>query len=139
MLTGLSQGQRILLAIAGHAEGQQALAMPGAAQAQVFFQPGDLLWMTGQRQLGFGLHRVGQSQHRQRHPRLRQLPDGLQRLVPTGQKHTIETLIGRQRADPHLDLGNDPETPFATQHHFTQIRASPTAHREAETAKAHRG
>ncbi|MNO54953.1 hypothetical protein D3C76_454340 [compost metagenome] len=122
VLSRLFQRQRVLPTIAGHAEGQQALARTGAAQFQILFQPGDLLRMTGQRQLRFGFHGVGQAQHRQRNARLSQLADGLQCLGPRGQKYTVETLIGRQRTDPHLDLGNDPETALATQHHFAQIR-----------------
>ncbi|MNF51701.1 hypothetical protein D3C84_330250 [compost metagenome] len=121
MLPGLTQGQRILSTIAGNTERQQAFARTGAAQGQVLFQPGDLLRVTGQRQLGFGFHRVGQTQHRQRHARLGQLADGLQRLGPIGQEHTVETFIGGQCADPYLHLGNDPEAALTTQHHFAQI------------------
>ncbi|MNF85168.1 hypothetical protein D3C84_675550 [compost metagenome] len=123
MLPGLAQGQGILPPVTGHAKGQQAFARAGTAQGQVLLQPGNLLRMARQGQLGFGFHGVGQAQHRQRHAGLGQLADGLQGAVPVGQEHTVEAFIGRQRADPHLDLGNDPETAFAAQHHFAQIRA----------------
>ncbi|RMS60550.1 hypothetical protein ALP65_04687, partial [Pseudomonas aeruginosa] len=119
----LAQRQSVLPAVAGHAEGQHALALARAAQRQVFLQPGDLSGMAGQGQLGHGFHGVGQAQHRQRHARLGQLAGGLQGLLPVRQEDAVEALVLGQRRDPHLHRGNDPEASLRAQHQFAQVRS----------------
>ena len=120
---GLFHRERVLRAVAGDAEGQHALAGAGAAQGQVFFQPGDLPGVAGQGQLGLGLDGVGQAQHRQRHARLHQGADAGQSLLPAGQEHGKELLLLGQPGDPYLDLGDHPEAPFRTEDQLAQIRA----------------
>ncbi|MNF68070.1 hypothetical protein D3C84_499050 [compost metagenome] len=56
---GLLQRSGVLCATAGDTEGQHALAVAGAAQGQVFLQPGDLLRMTSQGQLRPGFAGIG--------------------------------------------------------------------------------
>ena len=107
--------------IAGDADQEHHGSLADLAHLEVALEPGDQLFVPGQRQLGFGFYLVRQSQHRQAQVGLRQCAHRFDASLPMGEEHGVEVFVRGQRANAYRGLGDQAQAAFRAHQRLAQI------------------